>query len=71
MSTQVQLTTTQTEELRRLKSYFPFRIVYGAINPTDNEYRTGAVTTMHQPNDLMRKGWAVFTLTGGTNGNSR
>lgn len=62
MSDTIQLTDAQLAEMRRLKSYFPYRIVYGAINPTSNEFVSGAVVTMRQPNDYARKGWIVFKL---------
>lgn len=57
------LTPEQHAELSRLKSHFPFRIVYGAINPATNEWQCGAVTTKRAPNDLARKGWQVWLLS--------
>ncbi len=56
------LTDTQIAEMQRVKSYFPFRIVYGAFNPTTKEFVASAVTTMRIPNKLIREGWEVFTL---------
>lgn len=49
-------------EMKRLKGYFPYRIVYGALDPETNEYETGAVTTMREPNKLLRKGYEVYKL---------
>lgn len=58
--TETKLTEKQEAELRRLKSYFPYRHVYGAIK--GNEWISGAVATMHQPNKLARQGYTVFKL---------
>lgn len=58
------LTHEQQSEMQRLKSYFPFRIVYGAVNPQTSEWRCAAVTTMRQPNRLARDGWNVAVLKG-------
>ena len=49
------------QDMRRLKAYFPYRIVYGAISPT-GETVAAAVATMHKPNALARKGWAVWRI---------
>lgn len=56
------LTPEQTAELTRLKQYFPFRIVWGAISPT-GEWRCSANPTKRQANDLARKGWTVYFVT--------
>lgn len=53
---------TQVRELQRLKSHYPFRIIYGAFNPATNEWFASAVPTMRIPNKLAREGWQVFTL---------
>lgn len=53
---------TRVQEMRNLKSLFPFRIIYGAFNPKTQEWFASAVTTMRIPNKLMREGWQVFTL---------
>lgn len=55
----MQLNEQQKQELTRLKSYFPFRIVYGALR--GDEFISGAVTTKKQPNKLARAGWLVWT----------
>lgn len=57
-----QLTEAQIQELQGLKNSFPYRIVYGAINPATGEWFASAVTTMRAPNKLAREGWQVFTL---------
>lgn len=49
-------------DMKRLKQYFPYRIVYGAFHPETNETQTGAVLTMREPNKLMRAGWEVYKL---------
>jgi len=51
----------QIQVCRRLKQYFPFRIVYGAISQ-DGTFETNAVTTMRTPNALARKGWQVWVI---------
>jgi hypothetical protein len=61
----MELTDKQIEELRRMKSYFPYRIIYGAINPQTGEWIASAVPTMRVPNRLLREGWQVFTLKPG------
>jgi len=48
-------------EMSRLKAYFPFRIVWGAIRE-DGTYEVGATPTKRQINDLMRKGYAGFII---------
>lgn len=48
--------------MRKLKSWMPYRIVYGAINPENNEFVYNAVYNMRQPNKYARQGWAVFTI---------
>lgn len=55
----VQLTEAQVAELMRLKAYFPYRIVYGALHPATGEWRCNAVVTMREPNKLARAGWSV------------
>ena len=48
-------------EMNRLKDYFPFRIVWGAILP-DGTYEVGANATKHRVNNLMRKGYSGFII---------
>lgn len=48
------------KEMARLRAYFPYRIVWGALNPQTNEYVTGATAARHQPNNLARKGQEVY-----------
>ncbi len=57
------LTPEQTAELARLKSWRPFMVVYGAINPATGEWLCAAVPTKRIPNDLARKGWQVFIVS--------
>jgi len=49
-------------ELKRLKAYFPFRIVWGALNPETLEFVTGANATKRQLNDYVRKGWNGYVV---------
>lgn len=58
----MELTEAQTAELRRLKSFYPYRIIYGAKNPQTGEWIASAVPTMRIPNKLLREGWQVFML---------
>ena len=48
----------QLAELKRLKAYFPYRIIYGAIK--GEEFQASAVTSKRIPNQLAREGWAVW-----------
>ena len=57
-----QLTDAQTAEMRRLRSYFPYRIVYGAWNSQKREWFASAVDSMRIPNKMQREGWTVFIL---------
>lgn len=56
------LNEQQERELRRLKQYFPFRIVFGVIDKDTAEFSAYAKTTMRTANTLSRKGHAVFVL---------
>ena len=49
-------------EMKRLKAYFPFRIVWGAINQVTQEFVVGANCTKRQVNDMIRKGWAGYVI---------
>ena len=51
----------QRAEIAVAKSRFPFRIAYGAFNPTTGEFIASAVTTLRIPNKLAREGWLVWT----------
>lgn len=57
-----QVTDKQQQEMHNLRLSFPFRIVYGAYNPTTQEWFASAVLNMRIPNKLAREGWEVFTL---------
>lgn len=57
----MELTKEQTQELQRLKEYFPFRIVFGVLNQ-DGSFEAYAKTTMHTANRLARKGACVFIV---------
>jgi hypothetical protein len=52
----------QTQEVQRLKGYFPYRICYGALNQQTGEFVSGAVATMRQPNKLAKEGWTVWVV---------
>lgn len=59
----MELTQQQTQELQRLKAYFPYRIVFGVIHQ-DGSFEAYAKTTMHTANHLARKGASVFIFWG-------
>lgn len=50
------------EDLRRVKGYFPFRIVWGYLDPETRCPVVGANVTKRQMNDAIRAGREVFTL---------
>lgn len=56
-----QLTDVQVAELRRLKQYFPYRIIFGTLGP-NGEFEAFADTTKRRMNAKLRAGYAVFTL---------
>lgn len=52
----------QEAELLRLKQYFPFRIVWGAVS-NNGEFVSGADLTRRRLNQYLRKqGWIVATV---------
>ncbi len=53
----------QIAEVANLKSWFPFRICFGAISPA-GEFEAHAQTTMRRANSLVRKGWRVWVVQG-------
>ncbi len=56
-------TAEQEAGLRQLKSYRPFRIVWGAVNVHTGEFVQGASITRHKINNYLRKeGWLVATI---------
>jgi hypothetical protein len=55
--------TLMESNMKRLKTYFPFRKVWGAISPDGREQVTGANATMKQANSYARKGWTVYVLS--------
>lgn len=57
-----QFNAEQLAEMARLKQYFPFRIVWGAIDPRTGEFRCSANPKRRQANDLIRKGWHVAVV---------
>lgn len=51
----------QEKQLRRLKQYFPYRIVYAVVMP-NGEFKTYADVTKRKMNSFLRKGYQVYTL---------
>lgn len=55
-------TREQEAELRLIKSYFPFRVVWGAVS-NNGEFITGADYTRRRLNSYVRKaGWIAATI---------
>ena len=57
------LTEAQTNELKRLKAYFPYRVVFGVIDKQSGEFSAWAKTTKHAMNSQARKGNKVYELS--------
>ncbi len=50
-------------DVRKLKAYFPYRICWGAWNPSDvADTMQGADYTKRKFNAQLRKGWVGFIL---------
>ncbi len=56
----VELTAEQTAELKRLKAYFPYRIVFGVIDKDTGAFEAWANSTMRIANQRARAGHHVF-----------
>ena len=61
MATAMEFGEKELSEAKRLKSYFPYRIVYLA-RAEDGKFECGAVTSMRVPNKLARAGYVVSVL---------
>ncbi len=59
MNMELTLTVSQLAELQRLKSHYPYRIIYGMIDRETQRFEAYAVTSMRIPNKLAREGHAV------------
>jgi len=57
------LTPAQIAELARLKSYFPFRIIFGAVSPDGATFDAYAMKDRRVMNKLIRTGWTVYGIT--------
>jgi len=57
-------TVEQEQQLRDLKAYVPFRIVWGAVNvqTEPHTFEAHADFTRHKLNSYLRKGWLVATI---------
>lgn len=49
-------------EVRRLKSYFPYRIAWAAYSPAQKRWDTGIDKDRRRINKRLRAGELVFTL---------
>ena len=54
-------TEEQESDLRRLKAYVPYRIVWGAVGP-NGEFMSGADYDRRKLNRYIRQGWLVATI---------
>ena len=54
------LTTEQENEIRRVKAYFPYRVVCGVIDKDTGEFNVYANVTRHTSNRLIREGHEVY-----------
>ena len=54
-------TVEQEQQLFRMKQYFPYRIVWGAVDQNGN-FEAHANATRHRLNSYLRKGWLVATV---------
>ncbi len=57
------MTQEQIAELKRLKEYFPYRIIFGVIDKNTGEFGAWAKPTKHVMNRLIREGHKVFLLS--------
>jgi hypothetical protein len=55
------LTTDQENQLKRLKQYFPYRIIFGVIYPT-GEFETYAEHDKRKMNKFVKLGYTVFKI---------
>jgi hypothetical protein len=56
-----ELTQEQAEEMKRVKGWFPYRIVFGVLRKT-GEFEVWAKPTMHAANKLNREGHTIWLL---------
>lgn len=57
-----EFTSEQLAQMRRLKEYFPYRVVYGALSPS-GEFEANAQTTKRRAMKLAREGWHVAIIS--------
>ena len=57
------LTEKQDAEIKRVKQYFPYRIVFGVIDKDTEAFDVYTKPTMHTANRLARLGHSVFVYT--------
>ncbi len=60
--TRAKLTQEQRDELLRLRQYFPFRLVWGSLDPFGGRWTAHATTDKREMNAMIRKGWTVVLL---------
>lgn len=57
------LTEAEITQMVRLKSYFPYRLIFGCKHPETGEFFPMASTDRRKSNGFLRKGWIVHELT--------
>ncbi len=60
--TRAKLTQEQQDELLRLRQYFPFRLVWGSLDPFGGRWAAHATMDKREMKALVRKGWTVVLL---------
>lgn len=56
------MTEAQINEMRRVKSYFPFRRVFAVIRKETGKFEVHAMATLARANKLAREGHQVFIM---------
>lgn len=59
----ITLTREQEIELRRIKAYFPYRIVWGQINPQTGEFSAHGTLDKRAMNKAARSGMLIFRIS--------
>ena len=56
------LTKAQEAEVARIRSYFPYRIIYAVVDKDTKAFSAHASTDMRTPNRLARAGHIVLVV---------
>ena len=58
----MELSAQQESEMARLKTYYPYRIIYAMIHKDTKKFSCYAVTSMRIPNKFTRDGHEIFIV---------